>query len=297
MWPFNLPGPSFLLFYLCFGLGSLLVFHLLQRQREASDETRKRQASRSLTDPYAIAFMRGGEAEALRVAVVSLIDRDLLIADDDKISTPGRRDFSSARRPIEKAVVTACAKRASTFDDLARDAGVKAACVGLERDLQKQGLRASSDTYRARLPLFWAFFGALGFVAAVKIVNALMTGRTNILFLIILAVVFLAGLAFVWRRKKTGLGQAVMGDMRTLFSGLKSRAATLKSGGGSTEAVMLAAVFGVAALPAAEFPYVKKLFPAPSTTEGGGDSSGSSSCGSSGGSGCGGGGGCGGCGG
>jgi uncharacterized protein (TIGR04222 family) len=299
MWPFNLPGPAFLLFYVLFALGSVILFYILQSRREAGSGDAK-SASRRMSDPYALAYLRGGDHEAIRVAIVSLVDRKLLTEDDGKLNTPINSRVSMVRRPIEKAVMTACMVKPLTVDVIMADAKVKASCEELEHDLQQKGLRASSETMQERRPLFWAFFGALGFVAGVKVVAAMMSGRTNVLFLIAVAVIFLFWIYRISRRQVTGLGKAVMRDMRSLFSGLKSRASTIKSGGGSTEAVMLAAVFGVAALPAAEFPYVKRLFPH-ATDASGGDGSSSSGCGSSGGdsggSSCGGGGGCGGCGG
>lgn len=294
MWPFNLPGPSFLGFYLVFGLVSVLLFYILQIQREAKDANSQRGARRRLTDPYAIAFMRGGADEAIRVAIVSLIDRKLLVENDGVLHTPDDARISTARRPLERAVLASCAGGTATLEGLLKKEKVLSACGELELDLQKQGLLASPETYRERAPLLWLFFGALALVAGLKLIFALTAGRTNVIVLVIMVIGFLFWTWGISRRKKTGLSATVMRDLRSLFSGLKSRASSLKSGGGSTEAVMLAAVFGVAALPAAEFPYVKRLFPQPTGGDSGSSDSGSS-CSS--GSSCGGGGGCGGCGG
>ena len=74
----------------------------------------------------------------------------------------------------------------------------------------------------------------------------------------------------------------------------------LRTGGATNEALMLAAVLGIHALPAEAFPFVHQVYPKPmsSSSSGGDGGSWGSSCSSSGGSSCGGGGGgCGGCGG
>jgi hypothetical protein len=92
--------------------------------------------------------------------------------------------------------------------------------------------------------------------------------------------------------RQTGRGKALLADLGSLFKSLKDRAAGFQPGSNPAELALLAAVFGVTALPVDAFPYSKTLFPQPSA--GSGDSGGSS-CGSScGGGGCGGG--CGGCG-
>ncbi len=72
--PFDLAGPQFLLFYLAFGGCVLLVLNLIRRARESSDSSKV-----TLTDPYLIAYLRGGKNEALRLGTVSLIDRGLLV--------------------------------------------------------------------------------------------------------------------------------------------------------------------------------------------------------------------------
>jgi hypothetical protein len=90
----------------------------------------------------------------------------------------------------------------------------------------------------------------------------------------------------------TSRGRTLLADLRRLFARLRERAPRLTPGGASADAALLAAVFGVAALPTA-FAYAQALYPRAASTS----SSWSSSCGASCGSSCGGGGGGGGCGG
>jgi uncharacterized protein (TIGR04222 family) len=58
-----------------------------------------------VSDPYAVAFLRGGLPEALRVTVLSLIDRGLLkLHEPDRLrSAPDGEGV--VRRPIERAVL------------------------------------------------------------------------------------------------------------------------------------------------------------------------------------------------
>src|SRR5262249_15656495 len=111
------------------------------------------------------------------------------------------------------------------------------------------------------------------------------------LFLILL---MLLALFVVWRSGnpyRARAGDDVLAGIRSMFSGLRRRAASLRPGSGSREVLWLTALFGVAGAPAGAFPFIGDF--RDRTASG-------SSCGSSGGcgsGGCGGGGGgCGGCG-
>jgi len=171
-----------------------------------------------------------------------------------------------------------------------QDAAVTAACDGLRRELERQGLAPDEAVRRQRLGfLVTALTIVLG-LAALKIAVALVRGKTNLLFLILMALV--AGF-ILWRqsqRRRTARGDAALADLRRLLGGLRDRAQSIRAGQMTADAMLLAAVFGLAALPSEGFAALRSFFPqASSSSDGGG-----SSCG--GGSGCGGGGGCGGCG-
>src|SRR5262249_61449642 len=71
--PFDLRGPEFLLFYLCFSLVVIIAIDFLRRRAESGASPKI-----DLGDPYLIAYLRGGESEAFRVAVISLVDRGIL---------------------------------------------------------------------------------------------------------------------------------------------------------------------------------------------------------------------------
>ncbi len=71
--PFDFYGPEFLVFYFVFSavvIGTLVLLRWRDRLPAAAKPT--------LDDPYLVAFLRGGEVEALRVVTLSLIDRGLL---------------------------------------------------------------------------------------------------------------------------------------------------------------------------------------------------------------------------
>jgi uncharacterized protein (TIGR04222 family) len=283
--PFDLHGPEFLVFYLI--LGACVLFALWWTRRTGeSDEP----PAINLSDPYLIAYLRGGKKETLRVATVSLIDRGFLQVSGSMVAAARDRSASVLRAPLEQRLVScfhAPAEAASAFDrtDLDREMDT------YERELIRLDLLPDAEARSARAVRLGISLALLWGVALLKIMIATSRGRGNIQFLLALAIIFTIAAVKLTRPRLTRRGAAMTTSLGNLFFPLRDRAATLLPGANSNEILLLAAVYGVNAIPNSVFPHTKKLYPKA-------DSSGSS-CGSSCGSGCGGGGcggGCGGCG-
>jgi uncharacterized protein (TIGR04222 family) len=290
--PFDLRGPAFLLFYLCLGVVVAIVVRSLRRSREVGSPARI-----DTSDPYLIAYLRGGKNEAARVATISLIDRGLLKEHgEDELAAAG--DAATVRRPIEKALIELF-KRPQAVSAMFGAPAVEAACREFEDHLVRRGALPNDAVRAQRRELFIGAVLVILGVAAGKIFVALGRGHTNVLFLVILAIVFIVVCRKVANRPRTRRGDELLQDLQRLFGRLRDRAVGLKPGGRDADATMLAAVFGVGALPATGFAYAHRLFPKSSKGGSNGGSSCGSSCGSSSGSSScgGGGGGCGGCGG
>jgi uncharacterized protein (TIGR04222 family) len=292
VYPFNLPGPQFLLFYLCFGAIILAACWYMTRRPGANPP----QSLADLTsDPYLIAYLRGGEKEAIRVAVFNLVDRGFLEYDGTFLRQAEHIDASALRRPFDRVVITQVGKRAEPAALLVSTA-IRAEGDKYKADLVRRNLLPDADVHGGHLRLLATAVGVLAGVAIVKVVIALAAGHTNVAILIILAVVL--SLVSIWTcvPRTTPTGSAAMRGLQTLLDRLAANASRLRAGGSTNEALLLAAVAGFAALPSDVFASARRMFPARAQTSSGGDSSSGSSC-SSGSSGCGGGGGCGGCGG
>jgi uncharacterized protein (TIGR04222 family) len=289
----NLPGPSFLLFYVVYAAAVLLLVRWYQRAGEEA-----RVSLIEAADPYRIACLRGGPTEAARVATLSLLDRGLLVTDEKGELGSTVKALGKVRRPIEQAVVE-CFESAAPATAAAGDLRVLGVCQEYERQLEQGGFLPDEQARRARRLHFAVALLLLGGMAGAKIVVAVSRGRFNIIFLIILslAAIFL-GYKFCFPRQ-TAKGKAALAHLEKMFAALKKRAKKIKSGGDSTDLVMLAAVFGFGAIPAVlADQYPAMLMQRSQGSDGGWSSCGTSSC--SGGSSCGGGGcggGCGGCGG
>ncbi|HTC87675.1 MAG TPA: TIGR04222 domain-containing membrane protein [Bryobacteraceae bacterium] len=288
--PFDLSGPEFLVFYLALGTWVLLGLYLVRHWGEASDPPQV-----NLSDPHLIAFLRGGQNEVLRVATVSLIDRGLLEVSGTQISSVRNQSAAALRIPIEKRLLAhfgAPSEASSLFkpDVFAHE------MVVYESELARLDLIPSERTKWAQNSRLGIAILVLWGVALIKIFVAVARGRSNVWFLIILAIAFGFGSERLARPRLTRRGIAMLSSLRTLFGGLKGRAPLLRPGESADEVLLLAAVFGVEAIPARIFPNVHALFPRGSSSPAGLRES---SCGAACGGGCGGGGcggGCGGCG-
>jgi uncharacterized protein (TIGR04222 family) len=286
--PFDLPGPEFLIFYAILGTLTIGLLWLARQTFEAADAPRI-----DYSDPYLLAYLRGGEKEVIRVAAVSLIDRGLLQSNDDQLVVVDPNSVNIIRRPIEKALLQHFRFRANASSAFTSPA-ILSTCQEYRDTLQRLGLLPDESVLRARLWRFGIAVVVLTGVAGLKILIALQRGRTNIFFLVLLAAFFVFVAIRVHNPLRTRRGDALLADLRNLFSSLKARARMLRPGGETADAALLMAVFGLDALPAVAFPYAKRFQPKNTSLS---TSSCGSACGSSCGSSCGGGGGCGGCGG
>lgn len=299
--PFDLRGPQFLLFYVALSVLVIVVARWLRDQVESGPVPQV-----SLDDPYFFAYLRGGMNEALRVAIVVLLDRGSLVAEGVTVRKKDV-DPGSIQHPVEREVLSFFSTPQAASDAL-KLGTLGSSTYTYEARAEELGLMPDEQGKRRRWVLFGIAAFGLGVVSLTKIGIALARGRTNILFLIILAGIVEFVLMKVVPAGITAKGKALLRDMRTLFGDLNNRRPLLQPGSGTKEVAWLVAVFGLIALPLGGFPDVKTLFPRSMRTSAFGfDTYGGSSCGtvtscgaaSSCGSGCGGGGcggGCGGCG-
>lgn len=292
--PFDLRGPEFLLFYFCFSLVVIFALAILRRRAESGPAPKI-----DLGDPYLIAYLRGGEHEALRVAVISLVDRGLLAMDDKIIRRVDHIANDMVKHPIEYEVLKKFGDPGEAHS-IFKDGQLKSLLQPYRDKLERAGLMPDGALRRDRRMRLLLALMALGVAGVIKIVIGLSLGKP-VGFLVVMMIAAMVIAAFSSFPRLTARGKATLSDVTNLYSGLRTRVYSLSPGSASAELAMFAAVFGVAALAATPFGYARTLFPQATSSSSCGSSCGSSdssssSCGSSdGGSGCGGGG-CGGCG-
>ncbi len=295
--PFALPGPDFLGFFALVAVTVIAAAGGLRLWLGPGGR-----APRRVSDPYAIALLRGGTVEAVRIAVLSLIKRGLLARSGRTLqSVAGAGD--QVQDPAESAIIRSCRVATEGSDLMRRQLAVNA----FERrrsELAGQGLIPAWGllrTYHACVAAGISLVAALGLG---KAVYAWSHGHQKVLGLMFLTII--AGAALVWLFRHPPLatprGRVVLGDLHDLFTPLRGLAVAHRP----EEALFLAAVFGAAALAPADRADLEGAFRPPPQPDRAQNSYGScstfGSCGSSGsgGSSCGGGGcgggGCGGCG-
>lgn len=292
--PFDWQGPQFLGFY---AVLAIVVNVWLRVHVRGIGGGRDVQITRLSADPCRVAYLRGGAEDAVRLAVVALVDRGQLRVDGDRLQTAEQTADAMTQRPLDKALLRLYA-RGGRAQDAAQSPEVRAACDAYRVELTGWSLLFGDAERAARWRAILFAVAVLAGTAGWKIALALSRGRSNIVFLVILAVVAVIAALVVARRRRTGAGERALAALRTLCERTRRQAARLRPGGLGSEALLLGAVFGLAALPAAAFPFIQQLYPQPSGSSDFGGSSDSSNSSDSGGSGdSGGSSGCGGCGG
>ena len=257
-------------------------------QREESVDT---PSPLKMSDPYLIAYLRAGRNEALRVATVSLLDRSLLVPSRQTVRTSNSAAVRLVQRPIEKAILKFYENSAEGHK-IFKDKSALAACDDYAKSLKAEKMLAVSETFMRRLLPAAIVLVTLLWLTWTRVTMAFAAGRHNVGFLTVVTVVLIVVTLYFWFRRRTAHGDAMVADLQKLFSRLKTRAKALRPGGESNEVALLAAVFGLSALPAKNFPFLAQLYPANSSSGSGCGSSSSCSSGSScggGGGGCGGG--------
>ena len=275
--PFDLSGPSFLAFYVVVAIFVAIALKLAIDAGEGGVPP-----SLPLGDPYQIAWLRGGTAEAARIAVLALTDRGLLAVQGDNLVNFGSgRSF--VRQPLESAILARCAQSGTAATAILKDPGIERACAPYQAQLEQLQLMPNAGMRARRYGWFALAAALLLGIAVIKIAVAIGRGRYNVEFLVVFTVIAVFAVWLLVRRRRTSLGNRMVKDLRRLFGALRQRAASIRPNAMTSDAVLLAAVFGISALPAIGFADLHRVYKKSASSGGG--------CGSSSGSGCGGGGG------
>ncbi|HEY8026864.1 MAG TPA: TIGR04222 domain-containing membrane protein [Burkholderiaceae bacterium] len=283
--PFELTGFGFLAFYTLLGATLLGLMVWLQRSiSTAGYKPRPKMAD----DPYKIAYLRAGANEAVKVATISLIDRGLLVLDNDFLAAKDKTSTTMVQRRIERELLMFYSVPKKI--ERAVNARLAAVCDDYRKELLQYGLLPDASERLQNWLVAAAVIICLVATTVIKVNIALSQGRHNLGFLILLTILFSFLTLKFSVKHASPRGMAVLADLRTLFARLKARAHLIRAGGETNEATLLAAVFGLQMLPLYNFPFIKTLYPPNDRTGCGSGGDGGSGCGSSCGGGCGGGG-------
>ncbi len=300
--PLNFTGPVFLVFYACYGAAISLGLYLLRAGEPQTPD------AAVPTDPQTIAYLRGGTKEALRTTVVTLLEQGaLLLGPNDTLRTDPNHTLPLGASAIDRLVCEHFRTEGPTGSLFKNESLALRVEAHARRPLEDAGLIPDETLRKARWGRLLGALAALGTLAAVKIALALYRGHTNVGFLLVEAAVFGLIACRLTIRHRTPAGDRALDYLKHTFDAVRQRTKPLDHPDAQDIAIV-AAVFGLAALPAATYANVEDLRPRQDSGgwAGGGDGgswssggdSGGGDGGSGGGDGGGGGGGCsGGCGG
>ncbi len=300
-------GPFFLLLYALICLAAILYVryllpkHMLRRSDEESPKIPDR------PDPYEMAYLWQTENELLSLVIFNLVRRRYLALIQTKSGTRVKKNAADVTllSMMEEEVYRRLdkEKRLETFaKDVYRDSYFRTHTESLDKALKEQGLLWSGyedEKFRNHKLKIVAALAGLGLY---KIIAAIQHGHSNVLFIILIALVASINLMKVKVIKMPSIkGYKLHEKLKQIFRPVYGK--QLLNQAPYTEQLLLGiygfsllagsdyvdfytcAVSGLVAHPSIEFD---------SSTSGGGSCSGGSGC--SGGGGCGGGcGGCGGC--
>ena len=225
---FDLHGGAFLLVHAIFVAAVLLVAHLAFN---ASDPTSAASPPPvpSAPDAFEIAYLVGGVNQVIRTVVYDLYRRGCVEVHRDKMisAVPERlEDVSST--PIERNVLDVLRRKSHPsrlFGSAALRAATERFCAPLRARLDAQALILPRSAKRRSWGIFFVALGVIVGVAILKSSLALSQGRSNIGFLVALAVV---GSILLLLRAKRGTsdlsrrGRAYVEQLRRAFAGAKS---------------------------------------------------------------------------
>src|ERR1700730_8117706 len=195
--PFGLSGPSFLVFYIVIAVIAVVAVKLAIDAAEQGAPP-----ALPLSDPYQIAWLRGGTPEAARIAVLALTDRGLLaIQGEDLVNFGPARSF--VREPLERAILACCAQSGTAATAVLDDPAVERACAPYQAQLERLQLMPDAAMRARRYRWFAIATAMLLGIAFIKIEIAIGRDRYNVGFLFILTVIAIWALWLFVRRRRT----------------------------------------------------------------------------------------------
>ena len=289
MFPFNLKGPEFLVFFL---LLAIILGVLARTLRREWDPIRLKEGA--VQDPFLLAFLCGGRRHLLRVAVLLLIDRQKLQVNNNLLRTVSGDSCEETELPLNQAILE-CNLIAGSASRLFENSKVLKCADEIEKQLMALQLLPDQELRGRRFNLFFGLAFTMLSISLIKIVVALNQGHKNIIILVILSVIIPIIFYKICCPFHTEAGSKAVAHAKKLFVGLYARRKSLALHSPTQDLVILASVYSISSLPDAVVKIMKDIKLCSNQSQGSSGSCGSGSCG---GGGCGGGGGgCGGCGG
>lgn len=327
----TMPGPAFLLFYSILFVAAMYALRRRIKSLNTQSDSLPPLKLPEKIDPYQIAFLRGGENEVLRTAIVELVDQGVItqtlpskplaklfptkpVTWESKVDEESIKNFT----PLQQQLINhfRIPQKAESIFSTTNITISKDATESFREWIQKESLLNNYDQWNSIRTMAWMLFLGLEATALYKLAAALANRHHNVFFLVLYMIATPIAILIVLQRKRlSDRGRAFLNDVQAACSAVRllKRAQTQPPSNPSLLAadvslpLLAMGVYGVASLPGSSLdPIYKSYQKSVATTGGCGGASGGcgsgSNCGSGSVSGCGaagagcgsGGGGCGG---
>lgn len=267
----SMNGPTFLVFYTALVIAGVMAVRW--RVVSGNDEANLRPALRmpKTIDPYQVAFLRGGDSEVLRVAMVDLVDRGVInriettcggivkvkltkwVTDQDRIQ--GERFTEIQKYLIERFRTEQDAT--SIFEKTEMSKVRRMMDEYREWVRSEQLLNDHSNRYSVG-SMAWKMIVGLELLGLYKLIAALSHRQFNVMFLVfhMALVIPLLFSAIAYRKRLTKRGKQFLKDVQSSYRSLRSlkvvesqkRRDVRILASGSTAPLLAMGVFGVSAL-------------------------------------------------
>ena len=322
----NMPGPAFLGLFGALLVGAIIILRIKAARIEQGEDARPL-AIPDQIDPYQIAYLRGGDTEVIRTAMLDLVEQGRIVDVQKgglgkmfsnatmqwKVADP--TDTGADLPPIHRAVLRAFAipRDPQSLFQSEVTSRVHEETRPYREWVDRENLEVDLDGRSQLRKLLIVCLVGLEVLGVYKLAAAWMHHRTNVIFLIGMMIFGLIILPLCAQHRRLSLrGRNFLRDLQTAFGKLRSvkdaRSKPVEpeyAFGNVSLPLMAMGIFGVSALQGSSYDPLYQSYQRAAATGGGcsmstsfgcGSSSGDAGSGGDGGSSCGGGG-CGGCGG
>lgn len=226
----NMYGPYFLLFYAVVIFSTFITLLIVKRLIDRTNRLPQPGIPHNI-DPYEIAFLRGGTNEMVRSVVFGLIQRDLLVLNQNTI----QKKISSNPLPNLKNVELVALDWFASTRDVKEIFGANGLVTQLKGygDSYEQNLRnqqmLTDDVLIGSFAIFkWLAFLLVFSLGAYKAISAILHGRFNIMFIVIFGIVGLVIAGFASKMPRlTKLGKIYLERLQMAFDSLKAKSQNL----------------------------------------------------------------------
>lgn len=234
----TMPGPAFLLFYSILFVAAMYALRRRIKSLNTQSDSLPPLKLPEKIDPYQIAFLRGGENEVLRTAIVELVDQGVItqtlpskplaklfptnpVTWESKVDEESIKNFT----PLQQQLINhfRIPQKAESIFSTNNLSKTKDATEPFRSWVRQESLLNDYTQWHSVRSLAWALFWGLEGIALYKLVAALANRHHNVFFLIIFMIATPIVLLILSQRKRLSRrGSAFLSDVQSACIAVRS---------------------------------------------------------------------------